>query len=310
MPLVSIAVATYNGIKFLTQQLDTLINQTYQHLEIVVSDDGSSDGTIEILESYEKRYPNFSFYKNAAPHGTKRNFENALKHCKGTYMAFSDQDDVWMLDKIEKLINGIGDFALIYHDSLFVDEKGNSLNRTFTTKLNMYQGYDSRAFLFCNTVSGHALLFHRKLLESALPFPEARLHDWWLAFRACDNGGVKYLDEVLVHYRQHQNSVTDFLMLKNDEIDIAKEEKEELEWLELCSLTEGRHEKFIKKLFHYFKNRNNHVWNWGMFFLSLTSMKTLFFYRKKNRLSTFFYIMRRSWGDETKQKARTILKKS
>ncbi len=77
-------------------------------------------------------------------------------------------------------------------------------------------------FCFCNTVSGHALLFHRKLLEIVFSFPDARHHDWWLASRTWDNGRVKYLNEILVHYRQHESSQTDFLMLKEETCDIAK----------------------------------------------------------------------------------------
>lgn len=305
IPLVSIAVATYNGIKFLTQQLDTLVNQTYKHLEIVVSDDGSTDGTIEILESYERQYPNFSFYRNAAPHGTKRNFENALKHCKGTYIAFSDQDDIWMLDKIEKLVKAIGKYALVYHASMFTDSEGNPLNRTIASDLRCYTGYDPRAFLMSNCVSGHALLFHRKLLEIALPFPPEKYHDWWLAFRACDNGGVKYHNEILVNYRQHQNSQTDFLMLKKEKIDYQKAEREELEWFEACSKAPGKYQNFIRNWVQVCKDKDNHFWNWKMFFMSLSCMHALFYIRNKSKASTFFYVVRRSWG----VKAKNLFKK-
>ncbi len=304
LPLVSIALAAYNGGLYLREQMDTLVMQTYPNLEIIVSDDGSTDGTLEVLSEYEKKYSFVSVKHNSAPHGIKRNFENALKYCKGEFIAFSDQDDIWMLDKIEKLVNNIGNNALIYHNSLFVDNDGNSLQRSFITNLNCYSGSDSETFLLCNCVSGHALLFHRKLLSIVLPFPQARHHDWWLAFRATENGGVKYFDEILVHYRQHSLSQTDFLRIKKEIVDPEKIEREDIEWFEACASVPGKHQKFYKKWVKYFKRRNENIFNWQLFFLALSRMNKLFYMRKKNKVSTFLHVIRRSWGEGTKEKFR------
>ena len=308
--LVSIAVATYNGEKFLKEQLNSLISQTYKNIEIIISDDGSTDGTLEILYDYQKEYPFVSIKQNASPHGIKRNFENALKYCNGKFIAFSDQDDIWMLDKIEKLVNVIGNNALAYHDSLFVDDDGTSLNKTFSDVFRRYSGHNPLAYLLSNSVSGHALLFHRKLLEIALPFPDARHHDWWLAFRAADNGGVKFLDEVLVHYRQHQNSETDFLNLKTKEVDYEKIERENIEWFETCATANGKYQKFIKKWIKVYKERNNNKFNFKMFFMSIAQLNALYAMRKKGTLSNFFYVLKNSWGERTKEKFRNRKKKA
>ena len=304
-PLVSIAVATYNGGVYLTQQMDTLVMQTYPNLEIIVSDDGSTDGTLEILFEYEKKYSFVSVKQNVAPHGIKRNFENALKYCIGEYIAFSDQDDIWMLDKIEKLVNNIGSHALIYHDSLFVDTHANSLGKTFSTDLRCYSGTNSEAFLLCNCVSGHALLFNRKLLPVVLPFPDARHHDWWLAFRATEHGGVRFYNEVLVHYRQHALSQTDFLRIKKEAVDAQKIEKEDIEWFEACAAVPSKHQEFYKKWLKHFKVRNEHIFNWQLFLLAIFRMKDLFYMRKKNKISTLLHIIKRSWGEDIKEKFRT-----
>jgi glycosyltransferase involved in cell wall biosynthesis len=296
IPLVSIAVATFNGAEYLTQQLDTLVAQSYQNIEIIVSDDGSTDDTLSILELYAKKYANFFVYKNEVLHGVKRNFENALEHCKGTYIAFSDQDDIWMLDKIEKQVNAIGDYAAIYHDSLFIDNIGNSLHKSLGESVNSYSGFDARSFLLFNCVSGHALLFHRKMLEIVLPFPDARYHDWWLGFRATDNGGIKYLNETLVHYRQHNNSQTDFLLLKKNEVNREKIEKDNMEWFTVCASAQGKHQQFFKKWLSAYKDKNNHVWNIKIFLLLLFNMRSIFYISKKSTLSKFVNLIKRSWG--------------
>lgn len=298
LPLVSIAVATYNGAMYLVQQLDTLVAQSYPNIEIIVSDDGSNDETMSILISYEKKYSNFYVYQNDILHGVKRNFENALKYCTGVYIALSDQDDVWMLDKIEKLVNEIGDYAAIYHDSLFIDKYGKSLGKSLGEAANCYTGFDAKPFLLFNCVSGHALLFHKKMIEVALPFPSARYHDWWLAFRATDNGGIKYVNEILVHYRQHESSQTDFLLLKTSEEDMDKIERENIEWFTVCASIEGKHQQLFKKWLVIYKDKGNHVWNIKIFLLLLNNMKALFYISKKNSLSKFVNCIKRSWGNK------------
>ncbi|MCY7292189.1 MAG: glycosyltransferase family 2 protein [Ferruginibacter sp.] len=303
-PLVSIAVATYNGEKYLIEQLNTLVNQTYPNIEIIISDDDSTDGTMKILKDYEKKYSFISIKENTAPNGIKRNFENALKYCRGEYIAFSDQDDIWMLDKIEKLVNNIGNHALIYHDSLFVDTNANSLGKTFSSDLRCYSGTNSEAFLLCNCVSGHALLFNRKLLSIVLPFPNARHHDWWLAFRATEHGGVQFFNEVLVHYRQHAFSQTDFLRIKKEALDLEKIERDDIEWFEACAAVPSKHQLFYKKWVKYFKVRNENIFNWHLFSLSILRMNDLFYMRRKNKISTFLNILKRSWGENIKHSFR------
>ena len=296
LPLVSIAVATFNGAKYLTQQLDTLVAQSYQNIEIIVSDDGSTDNTLSILEMYGRKYSNFFVYTNEEPHGVKRNFENALKYCKGTYIAFSDQDDIWMLNKIERLVNEIGEYAAIYHNSLFIDKDENSLNKSLGEATNSYTGFDARSFLLFNCVSGHALLFHRKVLHKVLPFPDARYHDWWLAFIATQNGGIKYLNEILVKYRQHENSQTDYLLLKNKHEDREKIEKENIDWYTVCAKVNGKHQLLFTKWLNIYLDKNNHVWNIKIFLLLLTNMKALFYISKKSMISKFINLIKRSWG--------------
>jgi hypothetical protein len=216
-----------------------------------------------------------------------------------------------MKDKIEKLYAAIGDKTMAYHNSLFVDNNGKSLNRTIASRLNCYYGSDPRAFLMCNTVSGHALMFHRKLIDISLPFPDVEHHDWWLAFRAADNGGIVYVDEVLVHYRQHSNSQTDFFSLKRKTAVERKAEKDKLDrdtanWLAACAAVPGKHQPFIKKWVKLLQNEKKKTFNFEFFKMALQARKSLFFMRKKGGLSTFFYILRNSWSEDSRRRRKNL----
>lgn len=213
--LVSIAVCTYNGEQYLRPQLESLVQQHYRNIEIIVADDCSRDGTVAILQEYQARYSFFRYYQNKTNLGYRKNFESVVSKCTGEYIALCDQDDIWDLDKIRVLVEKIGDAALIYHDSAFINQQGNDMHRKLSDILTLYQGKSPFPFLLFNCVSGHALLFKRSLLPEVLPFDNNIYHDRWIAFVASLNGGIKLIPEALVNYRQHASSETDILRLKS-----------------------------------------------------------------------------------------------
>ena len=296
---MSIAIATYNGDKYLAEQLNSILAQTYKNIEIIISDDGSTDATIEIIRSYEKKFPVLKLVSNKNNRGIKKNFENAIKNCKGIFIALSDQDDLWMPKKIETLVNNIGDFSAIYHDSLFINHEGKTLNNWLSKNVNCFSGYDGRAFLFFNCVSGHAIMFHNRIIDAATPFPNARYHDWWLAFIAAENGGIKYLNEVLVHYRQHPNSQTDFLELKENISTKKNKASENFEWFTSCANVKNNHQAFFTQWANVYKNKQKHIWNIEIFKLLLFNLKIIFYISKKNTLSKVVNIIKRSWGNSS-----------
>lgn len=207
-PLVSIVVATYNGEKYLEQQLESLIHQTYPNLEIVVTDDRSTDGTPAILQSYAERYPHFRYVINDTNLGFIKNFEKACTLAKGEYISLCDQDDVWDLDKTSLLINAIGSHMLVFCDSLFVDENLRSLGRRHSD-VKQFRSFDNCLyFAQDDCVCGHATVFRRELLEHALPFPPKTPHDQWLPFVATFHGTLLCYDKALVQWRQHSKNVT------------------------------------------------------------------------------------------------------
>ncbi len=207
-PLVSIVVATYNGEKYLKQQLDSLVRQTYPHFEIVVTDDRSTDGTTAILQAYADQYPNFRYVVNDTNLGFIKNFEKACTLAKGDYISLCDQDDVWDLEKTALLMEAIGDHQLIFCDSLFVDEQLNSLGRRHSD-VKQFRSFDNCLyFAQDDCVCGHATIFRRSLLQHALPFPAKTPHDQWLPFVATLHGTLLCYDKPLVQWRQHPLNVT------------------------------------------------------------------------------------------------------
>jgi glycosyltransferase involved in cell wall biosynthesis len=214
MTNISVALATYNGEKFIRDQLDSLLNQTYKDFEIVISDDASTDKTLEIISSYEKRMPFIKVFVNEKNLGFKKNFEKVIKHCKANFIALCDQDDIWDKNHLYDLISNIKDNSLICSNSLLVDHNGNSLNITMKEILDInLDGKDKfsliKALFHQNFVQGSTILFKRSILKYVLPIPDqVSFHDHWLALVAGMCDGVIYLDRPLIKYRQHNKSVT------------------------------------------------------------------------------------------------------
>jgi cellulose synthase/poly-beta-1,6-N-acetylglucosamine synthase-like glycosyltransferase len=206
---VSIALCTFNGARFLEEQLDSLLAQTYREIEIIVSDDASSDATVAILERYAQRDPRIVIGVNDSNLGFAQNFEHALTRCNGAFIAPCDQDDVWLPDKIAVLVESIGTHSLAYCDSKLVDEFGHPTGPRMSDIVPMLSTADQSPFAFGNCVSGHAMLFRRELVDHALPVPDGFFYDWWIAAVAASTGGIVFVDESLVLYRQHGRNITD-----------------------------------------------------------------------------------------------------
>jgi glycosyltransferase involved in cell wall biosynthesis len=213
-PLVSIAMATWNGARYLRQQLDTLYEQTWRNLEVVVSDDASTDGTAEVLAEYATRR-GLRYSVNPSRLGLVQNFARAIALCRGELIALSDQDDLWKPHKIETLAGNLGDVTLIYSSPLeMLTTGGQVILDTATRQVADFArqrgtGSPARCLLAENWVVSHTLLFRRELIRHALPIPPHQpFHDGWLALVASTLGGITYLDENLQTYRQHAESVT------------------------------------------------------------------------------------------------------
>jgi hypothetical protein len=220
-PRVDILLATYNGGKFLTEQLDSLAKQSYQNWQLIVRDDGSSDQTLSLLDEFGKRYaPRVNIIKDGKGSlGASQNFSELLTHSDSDYIMFCDQDDVWLPHKIEVSLQSLLELErahgkhtplLVYSDLQVVDEKLNLINASFWQHqhINPTQGQHWNRLLIDNVVTGCASMFNRALLVAASPVPkEAILHDWWFALVASVLGVMKPINQPAILYRQHSRNV-------------------------------------------------------------------------------------------------------
>ncbi|PNQ73662.1 hypothetical protein C1T31_04810 [Hanstruepera neustonica] len=220
MELVSVIISTYNGSKFIETQLKSLINQTYNNLDIIVVDDASTDNTKEIVNTFAKEYKNITTQYYEKNVGYIKNFERGMSLAKGSLIATCDQDDWWDPTKIEKLVNNIGDHDIIYCDSGFTNQYLETSGNSFSKIKNLISSNDPLNFVIENCVSGHASLIKKSLFDKSTPFPDLIPYDWWLTFMASLNNGITYHDEILVKYRFHDNNT-----IVSDKKNIDKEAK-------------------------------------------------------------------------------------
>jgi glycosyltransferase involved in cell wall biosynthesis len=206
-PLVSVIIGTYNGEAFLEEQFRSVLAQTYPHLEIIAIDDGSSDGTVRILREYADRDPRIKIILNEHNLGFIRNFEKGCALSSGKWISLCDQDDYWFPEKVEKMVNAIGDLPMIYCDSVLCDHDLRPLGKKISDLVHYQPFDDCRQLSVFSRMYGHATLITRTLFDKARPFLDEVPHDGWLAFHATLYGGVAYLPEVLVKYRQHAANV-------------------------------------------------------------------------------------------------------
>jgi glycosyltransferase involved in cell wall biosynthesis len=213
MPKISIALATFNGQKFLPQQLESLAAQRVPILELVACDDGSGDNTITLLRDFATRVPfPVHIIQNSIRLGYRINFIKAARTCRGDLIAFCDQDDVWHPQKLEILSRHFADpsVELVFHNAILTDEVGTPVATLFGHKGFVFAPLETRPWLI---VPGLAQMFRRNLLRFASlhdisvdPYTHNQKmpHDLWCLFWASVLGKTIYVPQKLVEYRQHR----------------------------------------------------------------------------------------------------------
>lgn len=220
---IAIVLASYNGEKYISDQINSIINQSYPDWHLFIRDDASSDSTLELEKEFVNKYPErITVYSNQTVyHGPKHNFFYLSKIALNRgykYIMFCDQDDVWKKDKVKstylkmKNIEKNANIPTLVHSDLeVVDENLNVLGTSFmnyraldpTTK-------DLNHLLIQNNVTGCTMMVNHALLEKALQFKNMDLvamHDWWFALIACIYGDIGFLEKSTICYRQHGGNV-------------------------------------------------------------------------------------------------------
>jgi len=202
--ILSVCMATRNGSLYLRPQLESILAQLGPHDELIVSDDASTDDTLEIVRSYCD--PRIQILDGNEFRSPVRNFEHVLRHARGQIVVLSDQDDFWLpgrLDLVhERLDREIERVSLIMMDGEIVDAGGNCLEISIFTANHAGPGILKN--IYDNTFTGCCIAFTRPLLEIALPFPQrVPMHDMWLGILAEIFGRVEFVQVKTIHYRRH-----------------------------------------------------------------------------------------------------------
>lgn len=207
--LVSIALATFNGERFLHQQLDSLLSQTYSNFEIVVSDDNSKDSTQQILEEYKKNDSRVTWSVNPSPSGFIKNFERAISLCRGEIIFLCDQDDIWYENKIAAHVDAYKDSSAqwVYNEVRLVNERGTDIGR-LTDSIPEY--YKKRPLLYStwgSCILGCSTSYRSHLLHGIWPADRyAPGHDSWIQL-AIFPAKSFHIPAILQDYRQHPQNV-------------------------------------------------------------------------------------------------------
>lgn len=205
---LSVAMTSYNGEKYIGEQIDSILCQLREQDELVISDDGSTDRTPEILEEYARRDSRIHLIQGPKQ-GLMKNFEHALRTCKGDILCLCDQDDVWHADKVETLIDCFRKTGaiLVMHDARIVDGNGTALAPSFFQTRSTRTGFLKN--MWKNSYIGCCMAFRRELLDTVLPFPEGiPMHDQFIGLLAEKKGHVELIARPLIDYRRHGDNVS------------------------------------------------------------------------------------------------------
>ncbi len=201
--MISVCIATYNGEKYIREQLESILKQLSANDEVIVSDDGSKDKTIEIIESLNDK--RITILHNNGKHGFTHNFENSIKEAKGDVIFLSDQDDVWVDDKVQSFLEVVKPGYLVISDAWVCSgslEKRYRLSEVRSFKSSYIENLYKGMFL------GSTMCFTKESLSYFLPIPNVLGHDMWFALLSALDNKLIYLDKPLLLYRRHEETVT------------------------------------------------------------------------------------------------------
>lgn len=211
---VHIVLTTYNGEKYIREQLDSILANTFQDVMVEICDDGSTDSTLDIAREYVEQYDQISLYQNEKNLGYTKNFLEGIRRSRSPYVMLCDQDDIWHRDKIEKTLrrmkemesqNGNDIPLMVFTDAMnFDSDSGEELGSFHKSSHLDVKRLDSAHLFMENKCIGCTVMMNGAIRQYLQEFPdEIRVHDWWLALICSHFGKISYIKETTLHYRQH-----------------------------------------------------------------------------------------------------------
>ena len=212
---ISVAMATYNGARYIREQLDSILRQTIIPDEIIISDDGSTDDTLGIITDYISKYPSITLLHNTEYHGAEGNFMNAFKHCHGDIIFPTDQDDIWVANKIEKMLAAFtDDIEIVYAQDEIFDEK-RVIGKTNWCIPALHKA------MWKNSLAGHACAFRKSILCKYTPTRKLSW-DYEICLYGSVAGSSKEINEILVYWRRHSGTLTSSDSISYEELPTNK----------------------------------------------------------------------------------------
>ena len=270
---ISVAMAVYNGEKYILEQLESIITQTRTPDELVISDDRSSDGTLSLIEKFCKLHKNIPMTikvveNDIANSGPASNFENAVRNTTGDIIFLCDQDDIWIEDKVQR-ISGVMERHnenVVFHDAgLFIQKdettfeltdqsiyrNGNDLYKASFDEEGLYKITKDKYFWLCykyNLINGMCMCIRREYLFSILPFSKGGLHDAWICFCAIADDTLLSVKDILAYYRIHRLNTTQI-----------RGQKKNKNYLKSLRTYDKRSQEVIKKKYLWYMDVNKYA---------------------------------------------------
>lgn len=294
-PLISVVMATFNGEKYLQEQVDSLLAQNYPNLEFIFVDDASTDRTWELLSSYAATDKRILLIQNKLNQGYRKTFETGILKSQGEFIALSDQDDYWLPSKITELVNVIGDNSLVYSDSELVDSSGNLMGKKMSDLKRQIAYSSPLMYTLGAWAPGHSMLFRKDLLSFALPVVDFVTHDYLIGFAATCANGIAYLPKPLVHYRQHDTNTIGANLNKTSKKSISRKERKDLIIARLNLIYErcpvGQNKEVLKKFASACTGTSllNRIQRFQILY---TNRQTMLAYKGKSDLGNILYCLK------------------
>lgn len=210
--MISVCLTTFNGEKYIKKQLDSILLQLSENDEVIISDDGSSDETLSIINNFHDSRIKVLHHKQNNKESNHRkataNFENALQHAQGDYIFLSDQDDVWLPNKVNICISELKQHDFVVHNMKVMNSDEEIIrNSFFSSDVKLPESWFSVVIKL--KFYGCCMAFNKKVLDYILPIPYSVIgHDYWIFALAIKSFICSYISEPLIIYREHSDSVS------------------------------------------------------------------------------------------------------